>query len=225
MVIINTRPPKTKFGRLYAPDPRDAQFPLKRPRFVFPRTERMWQTAVVVQNQGEEPACVGFSGYHFLTAAPYMERIGRNLPTPMHLYKLSQQFDEWAGEDYEGSSVRGLMKALVSLNIISEYRWALDASTFRSHLLHRGPLNVGTDWFSEMSQPRSDGFLVPRGEYEGGHAWLVIGYSKKRDAYRMLNSWGPDWGQKGRAWIDAQTMEHLIFGMNGEAASAIEKKV
>lgn len=36
----------------------------------------------------------------------------------------------------------------------------------------------------------------------GGHAMLLVGYDDQRGAYRVLNSWGTDWGDRGYVWWD-----------------------
>jgi len=35
----------------------------------------------------------------------------------------------------------------------------------------------------------------------GNHAIVLVGYSESRQAFRILNSWGTDWGDKGYGWI------------------------
>jgi len=40
------------------------------------------------------------------------------------------------------------------------------------------------------------------GATKGGHAMLIVGYDDYKNAFRIINSWGTDWGDKGYAWID-----------------------
>jgi hypothetical protein len=35
----------------------------------------------------------------------------------------------------------------------------------------------------------------------GGHAMCVIGYDDRRQAFQLMNSWGPKWGNNGIAWV------------------------
>ena len=35
----------------------------------------------------------------------------------------------------------------------------------------------------------------------GGHALCVIGYDDRRQAFQIMNSWGPEWGNNGIAWV------------------------
>lgn len=39
-----------------------------------------------------------------------------------------------------------------------------------------------------------------------GHAMVIIGYDDSRQAFRLLNSWGADWGNRGYGWVDYETM-------------------
>ena len=42
------------------------------------------------------------------------------------------------------------------------------------------------------------------GELKDGHAMIISGYDDQRNAFRIMNSWGTLWGDKGFAWIDYQ---------------------
>ena len=35
----------------------------------------------------------------------------------------------------------------------------------------------------------------------GGHALVVVGYNDRRRAFRLFNSWGKEWGDKGFIWV------------------------
>ncbi len=35
----------------------------------------------------------------------------------------------------------------------------------------------------------------------GGHAMCVIGYDDRKGAFQLMNSWGPEWGNNGIAWV------------------------
>ncbi|WP_292627573.1 C1 family peptidase [Mesorhizobium sp.] len=41
----------------------------------------------------------------------------------------------------------------------------------------------------------------------GGHAITVVGYDERRQAFRAINSWGKNWGDKGFAWIAYETIK------------------
>jgi hypothetical protein len=70
----------------------------------------------LVLNQGKEGACTGYglaSVVNYLTWTRALEEKktkGFRSISPHMLYDLAQFYDEWPGEDYEGSSCRGAMK-------------------------------------------------------------------------------------------------------------------
>ena len=35
----------------------------------------------------------------------------------------------------------------------------------------------------------------------GGHAMCVIGYDDRKQAFQIMNSWGPEWGNNGIGWV------------------------
>ena len=39
----------------------------------------------------------------------------------------------------------------------------------------------------------------------GGHAMVVVGYDDAKEAFKVRNSWGADWGDQGYLWIGYQT--------------------
>ena len=44
---------------------------------------------------------------------------------------------------------------------------------------------------------------------KGGHAVLVVGYSDTKQALKIVNSWGYDWGQNGFAYISYQYLYNV----------------
>lgn len=210
------------FGRIYKPDPRDHNYLMSRDERANKISRRMWGLGSVL-DQGQTPQCVGYSGAAYLMAAPVRNR---NVD-PYWLYKLAQKYDEFPGENYAGSTVRGLFKGLHKEGYVTEYRWAFEVGPVLDHVLLEGPVVVGTTWYSRMTRPEK-GYCWPGGSVEGGHAYLIIGADRVRKnpdgttgAFRIVNSWGRSWGQSGRAWITFATMDRLLRDQ-GESATATE---
>jgi hypothetical protein len=46
----------------------------------------------------------------------------------------------------------------------------------------------------------------------GGHAMCVIGYDDRLEggAFQIMNSWGPDWGENGIAWVRYEDFRHFV---------------
>lgn len=212
-------------GRIHAPDARDKGHTMQAvlPRRALAITHRTWVAGQVL-DQGDRPHCVAYAWTGFLLASPTRTKIGTlggSLPYAGALYSQAQLVDEWPGEDYDGTSVRAGAKVLTTQKRLSEYLWAWDAETLKRFVLERGPAVIGINWYATMFAPIRGGFLIIDGPLVGGHALLVLGYSTRQRAFRLLNSWGIGWGEKGRVWLRDADMQRLI-AEDGEACSAIE---
>lgn len=42
------------------------------------------------------------------------------------------------------------------------------------------------------------------------HALVVVGYDDAKQAFKLFNSWGKDWGDKGYGWVDYQKSQKVI---------------
>ena len=70
---------------------------------------------------------------------------------------------------------------------------------------------VGLDVY-ENFDTYSGGILKSiRGYNLGGHAILVVGYNDSKKAFKLINSWGTYWGEKGYIWIDYDTFKQITF--------------
>lgn len=83
------------------------------------------QLDVPVLDQGTEGACTGFG---LATVANCLLRKRKVVPdtasvSPRMFYELARRYDEWQGEDYEGSSARGAMKGWHKHGICAETLW------------------------------------------------------------------------------------------------------
>lgn len=215
-------------GRIPAPDPRDANFPLTAaptpPTTPTQRTFRYFRTGPIL-DQGPYPHCVEFAWKQFLFSSPIRTsptQFNQHYPTPT-IYNLSQQIDEWPGENYDGTSVRAGAKVLQRLGLITNYYWASTAEQIADFLLQHdgGTVVTGTIWTNRMFFPDKNGIIYPQGSIEGGHAYLLTGYNQKTGLFRITNSWGTHWGQSGRSWLQGEDLQRLL-DQDGEAATAFQ---
>ena len=219
--------PQPGLGRLLSFDPRDQRFLMAAAApLEVTRDSAFWEIGSIL-DQGDTYECTAYSAENLLLAGPVKNPM---YLTPHQLYKLNQMNDEWAGEDYNGSSVRAAMKVLQAAGLISEYVWAFDADTVRRWLLMRGPVVVGTNWYRGMNTPdRKTGFIRVSGRAVGGHAYLLRGADDRilcpdrtKGAVRIAQSWGLGWGQKGLAWLSYKDLDGLVKN-HGEAVTPVEK--
>lgn len=207
-------------GRLPAEDERDMQYRLAAQPLLLP--DYKYYSTGPVLDQGAYPHCVGYAWRQWLSSALLKTKTG---PTATYIYTEAQKVDEWPGENYAGTSVRGGAKILRSIGHIDNYFWAWDAPTIKNFILSgQGTVVVGTNWYENMFAPDAAGFLRPTGPNVGGHAYLLVGFSQDRNAFRMINSWGRAWGEAGRAWVHFDDMA-LLISQNGEACTAYEKRL
>jgi hypothetical protein len=84
--------------------------------------------AGLILNQGEEGACTGFGlaaviNYLLFRLAVERKRPPSPLVSMRMIYHLARKYDEWPGEDYEGSSCRGAMKGWFHHGVCSDKLW------------------------------------------------------------------------------------------------------
>ncbi|NJL70412.1 MAG: hypothetical protein HC888_01780 [Candidatus Competibacteraceae bacterium] len=216
-----------KLARLAAPDHRDRLFGLMPPKANSDLKYKFWYTSPAY-DQGSTSQCVAYSGIKYLDSAPIRNRDFALNVGFSELYHRCQLIDEWPGENYDGTSVRALFKILKEMGYIQEYRWAFDIPTMVQHVLTTGPMVVGTDWHTGMYSVDGRGFIHPTGRSNGGHAYMIKGVNTRTvcpdgtiGAFRIINSWGIDWGVNGCASISFAAFAQLL-ARGGDACCATE---
>lgn len=203
------------------PDARDANHPMSAVLdavTVTPPPSKMWRGGPTRINQGALGACVGFTGANWLQNWPTYTRVSNQ--TGFDLYAACKLTD--GIPNIEGTYSRALMQVLAAQGRVARYLWANNPDELKTWVLTQGPVMVGTNWHADMFDPDANGLLHPTGAVVGGHEYLVRGYSRKPDAYRIRNSWGANWGRNGEAWIRATDLYNLVFN-TGDAVAAIER--
>lgn len=192
-------------------------------------------------DQGYEGACVGFAFAHDLAARPVSVE-GLDNEYARQVYFEAQKIDYWAGGAYpgaspfyEGTSVLAGAKICKREGFFNSYYWGLTIDEIAKGIAYFGPCVLGIDWYSGMSDTDPDGFIAPIGSPVGGHAilahaikieykstwggwwnrtWADVDWDK---SYITLhNSWGPHWGENGRARLRLRDLAHLMLNQ-GEA--------
>jgi C1A family cysteine protease len=178
-----------------------------------------------IKNQGAEGSCVGFA------VAKGIETVlgkaaGRfkNL-SERWAYEKAKIYDEWPGNNYEGSSVRGGLKAAHKEGVCLEQFWRYipnqkgrptpKAKTSAAEhkvlsyervkgidnikrAIYENEIVVGASLIHEgWFSPRRNGVIPLRSNFRvlGGHAFALVGYGGR--GFWVANSWGNRWGVKG----------------------------
>lgn len=214
-------------ARADAPDFRDfiyqpALVALK-PKLAIPRK-------LNIRHQGNKPACTGFglaAVIDRLMAVAKYKDVGAAGVSSLMLYEMALRYDEWAGEEDEGSSCRGAIQGWYNMGVCQEtiYPYTLDAKPKWSVAAAKDARNQTIGAYFRMSTRISDyhaalnevgaiycSALVHKGWDEpdtnsghiktqkptlGGHAFAIVGYDQ--DGFWIQNSWGKEWGKNGTA--------------------------
>jgi hypothetical protein len=214
-----------RLDRLEHFDHRSLQYPASDLFATSVVTTKMWTIpeSEPVIDQGPDGACVGFGVTNELRFEPVAIPGLDAKWAKETIYWGAQHADEWPGgsypgaaPQYEGTSVLAGVKTAVGLGYYTQYRWAFSEDDLALTIGQIGPAVIGVPWYSGMFQPNSRGYLNLTGTIQGGHCVLVIGVDVRASNYTIYNSWGPTWGDRGRAKLRRQDMRRLLT-QGGEA--------
>jgi len=106
-----------------------------------------------------------------------------------------------------GSGVGDSKNKLTNYRKIASETEGLTVSNFKGYLNAGRPIAIGAklgDRFMEWKSDAiisSDTYLQP-GMQHAYHAMVLVGYDDGKNAFRVRNSWGSSWGDKGSIWVD-----------------------
>lgn len=149
--VLDARPDRFDFrDRLYAP-------PLRSLPPAFPSDAdvkkflRSYVEQGLVRNQGTEGACTGFG---LSCVANYLLWV-RHLSTqsrakfesvsPRMFYEMAKRYDEWPGQDYDGSSCRGALKGWHKHGVCSDALWPFPLNAKNEPVFTRPDKGWSTD--------------------------------------------------------------------------------
>ncbi len=75
------------------------------------------------------------------------------------------------------------------------------------------PVMVGILLYESMLDLKSGVYEKPDGPFLGGHSVVIVGYDDDRGshgAFKVMNSWGNQWGDGGYGWISYEAMSLII---------------
>ncbi|GAC1448759.1 MAG: hypothetical protein NVSMB7_10480 [Chitinophagaceae bacterium] len=135
------------------------------------------------------------------TAFPYTDEDCTNQPGP-ELVQEASQF-----------KMRGFNRLT-----LGDRTDVIDLNAIKQHLSQGAPvaigMMVGQSFMQDMMgkdlwQPSGDDNSM---QGFGGHALCVCGYDDKKygGAFLLMNSWGPEWGNNGFAWIKYGDFRHFV---------------
>lgn len=183
---------------------------------------RYYRTGPVL-DQGQTNSCVGFTCRQWMQTAPVMYK--QAMPGGLEIYRYALTVDEFHGEQDTGTSLQAGLKSLQHFGRVASYVWASSADDVRQWIVgNKGSVIVGTHFTENMANPTdtpNGRVMIPTGRVVGGHAYLLMGYSINRDAFRVTNSWSRMWAESGRAWLRFGDFRDLLSA-RGDAVGVIE---
>jgi hypothetical protein len=193
------------YGRHVEHDPKSRSFAFTAAKLVKKST--LWAHHAPVLDQGQLGSCTGnalaqcLSGDFF---APTLRKVNKGQPLLEHdavtLYSTATKLDSIQGSyppRDTGSSGLSVAKAGQRLGYLSGYRHAFSFTSFLA-ALQTQPVIVGTAFYADMEYPAKDGLVRPTGDVVGGHEYLALGVDYGTERITFLNSWGTNWGVRGR---------------------------
>lgn len=178
-----------------------------------------------VLDQGQLGSCTGNAGVAAAYRAPFAKLGATTWPLyapteagAVALYSMATKLDSYAGTyppTDTGSDGLSVAKALKAAGIISGYLHAFDVQSALLQLMST-PLITGITWYESMFSPDADGVLDVDASsgVAGGHELCIDEYVPATAAYHALvggpNSWGTNWGVKGRWYMTVDDWATLL---------------
>ena len=191
----------------------------------------------LILDQKQDGACTGFGLASVINYLIWLDEVHKHAKieplnrlknrqvSPKMLYNMARLYDEWDGEDYEGSSCRGAMKGWHRHGVASREAWT-DDNKRSKHWPTEAVKNtlgayyrINKDSVTDMQSAIREvgaiycsasihkGWWVRRGsqlqiikqagDIAGAHAFALVGYNS--DGFIIQNSWGSHWGYQGFA--------------------------
>ena len=127
-VTLDARPDRPDLrDRIYQPPLVSLPHQYPPPEWIKTYLPR-YSKAGLILDQGEEGACTGFGLAAVVNYLLFRQFVhARTPPSPAvstrMIYHLARKYDEWPGEDYDGSSCRGAMKGWFHHGVCSDALW------------------------------------------------------------------------------------------------------
>lgn len=211
-IIIADKP----LGRRVRHDSRSRQYPFNARATTL--VSKRWTRHIPVLDQGNLGSCTGNAAAGALGTQGCWEglnpsmRASLNEDEAVEIYSIATHLDNVTGSyppTDTGSDGVSVAKASKQLGYISGYSWcfSLDSAL---QALQFGPVITGIDWYEGMDKPEVNGMIHPTGEVRGGHELVVDEINVSNKTVGITNSWGSNWGIKGRCYLSWTDWSYLL---------------
>ncbi|MBI3731306.1 MAG: C1 family peptidase [Burkholderiales bacterium] len=122
-LALDARPDRLDLrDRMYTPRVMNLPVAFPDTDFIKTRLAKYIKTNLIL-NQGEDGACTGFGLAAVINYLFWLHNTNIKESSPRMIFHLAQLYDEWAGEDYLGSSCRGALKGWHKHGVCSRELW------------------------------------------------------------------------------------------------------
>lgn len=183
---------------------------------------RTWKRTLKAFTQGDLGSCTGNGAVGVVCTEPYRQAGVRYTEAlARKIYSQASHDDTisgtWPPKD-TGSTVIGAMKALKEMGLAKGYHWCFGLEDVLKTLSTLGPVEVGLNWYEGFDEPDASGLVKVKGAIRGGHAFELLGVDADHKLVWAINSWGSDWGQRGRFAFSWKDLDRLLHE-DGEAST------
>lgn len=188
-----------------------------------------------IRDTGPEGTTIGFSIAYAMQAAIKAQTGQQVTVSARGLYELAKQHDEWPGENYEGTSLLGGLKAAKMIGAYLETDWPyserkVPATAKPSYRVISFDPVKGTDGIigalkqrrvviaqvrvtEDFANAGKDGKVVVRSLQSGTigtKGICIVGYDPDSAEFRFANDWGAAWGRQGFGLIRDTDLQKLL---------------
>jgi len=195
-----------------------------------------WEWHDKEQNQGPTPMCVGYSGAWGRAIDARIAGLTKRFD-PVWLYNQACKVGQtkngayiWAAckvlQDKGGMEiVAGTQQGPDPEDKIKSYLWATSWRDVRAAIYNDVTPWFGSPWpWDEPEIINGEPWIGNTwGPSPGGHAYQGIGWSDKRNAAAIVNTWGKAWPRI--TWIGASAIQAILTRMGGEVALVYDQYV
>lgn len=188
-----------------------------------------------IRDTGPEGTTVGFAIAYALQAAVKANTKQGVTLSPRGIYVLAKKYDEWPGEDYEGTSAIGGLKAVREVGAYLEADWPYDykskpkagrkpsyrisayselkgieeiLNALRENKSVIATIQV-TDDFDKTDEHGKVTIKLPL-RTMGAKAISIVGYNAETAEFKFANDWGTTWGVKGFGLIKDTDLARIL---------------
>ena len=188
-----------------------------------------------IRDQGAEGTTVGFTVAYALQAAVKKRDGSAVTLSARSLYVQAKRHDEWPGEDYEGTSLEGALKAVKTVGAYLDVDWPYSSKAIprpnakptykisdyialkglqdiKAELLENKVVMVSINITNDFDRPDAKGRIVVRAPIKpiGGHSLSIVGYNSGTAEFKFANMWGTGWGERGFGYIRDVDLQKIL---------------